>query len=267
MIYLLPKKQYSKVLSSYKEQKYFFPIIGAVLENTEHGYVLVNSLEDYTSVFVIHKFGFSQYIEIDKKNDNFLEELIYSIFDKNKFLKELGIPKIRIYYSGSIFTNKIKNTDNNLYETTKRTRLNISKKINKLDELDNEFTFERLSNKNILKVDKELNLNLCNRFWNNCDDVIEKSCANIMLKKDEIVGICYFAAISNHFGEVDVLIKDVYRGKNYSYYLLNNFLMKLQDTEEKALWDCYSNNLGSMKLAMNSYFDIQYEYDFFIVNL
>jgi hypothetical protein len=270
LICVLKKKEYKSYFLVYKNSKYFFPLIGAVLDGTQDGYVLAEAGVKHSSIFVVHKFGFSQYIELSK-NDNktFLNILIESLNDKS-VNKIINIKKLRVYYSGKNFTNKLYNINEELIESTKRTRLILTTKDKKLHNVeDKRYIFTKLTKDNITLVNEELKLDLCNRFWSNCNECVNKSFGMILKSKDnkDVIGICYSASVSNSCAEIDIFINEKYRKLGYSYQVLNAFLFELSQNNIKALWDCYSNNSASLNLALNSHFEIQYEYDFHIISL
>lgn len=268
MIEILEKSEYSKYINFYDKYKYFFPLIASVLNGTQGGYILKLKSTSLSSIFIVHKFGFCQFLKITE--DDFLNELIQSI--ENKSIKKLiNINKLRVYYSEIDFANKLHELKYLSIQTGKRTRLDLNSQYfaRYEDNIAKNFVFDVLNLSNLSKINSKLNIDLDSRFWDDANTCIKHSNA-IVLKEastNKHIGICYSAAVSNRFSEIDIFIHPEFRGKNYSLILLSKYLKNQKQNGLNSLWDCYSNNLPSLNLALRIGFEIKYEYDFLIINL
>ncbi len=76
-------------------------------------------------------------------------------------------------------------------------------------------------------------------------------------------GICYAAACSGSFAEVDVFVTQEKRGSGIGRRLVDSFCHGLSIVNLHPLWDCYANNIASARLAEIAGFIEKFEYNFY----
>ena len=103
-------------------------------------------------------------------------------------------------------------------------------------------------------------LDLCSRYWNKCEDFKANSFGVIDSK---IEGICYSAAVSDKYTEIDVLVKEHSRGKQLGTKLVKYYIDNILKNRIVPLWDCYSNNEASLALALKNGFEKKFDYNYY----
>lgn len=248
-----------KIFSIYQKERFFFPLIGAVIEGKQKGNVYFDNINEIGWIIVIHKFGFAQII-LKKYTEQTMED-ICKLFISDIIIDDHKLNKIRIYTIDDILLEYIKNNKILKFEIGTRVRFClpklIAKKIGVEDQKinDNEFNY----------VDKHFKLDLTTRFWRNKIQFIEESTPFILKENQKITSICYGAAVSNNFSEIDVYTDPEYRGKGYAKKAVEGFIKKCNFHHIKPLWDCYENNEGSIKTALAVGFQESFRYNFLII--
>ncbi len=250
MIRILENDEYVNVKKIYDEHILYFPIITSVVNQFQGGYIL-NKNELY---LIVHKFGFSYILNSGRntsKKDyfNFFEEAKIKLKDKVKVIR--------------------------LYDPLSSLReinivANISNRIKLFYEDD--ISYEQTNSYKFLKDtkfdDKDLfGLQLCSRFWNNCLSFLKNSYACLYIKNSEVEGICYSAAVSEQFAEIDIYVNTLSRGQNIGLNLVRMYIYNLKLENLVPLWDCYANNLASYNLAKRIGFKVKFEYDFYNIKV
>jgi len=262
----LDSVNYKQAFHVYKQARPFFAIIGAVLEGKQGGLVFTDSNSHPASFFVVHKFGFSQCFYISK-NDSFVRQVI-SLLSANKENLRWGLPdKIRLYAPNQQFQDDLGGGRISQIQKSERVQMRLSdearKKHQDLEEVDVNNArndFERL---NI-----ELNLGLNQRFWDSKEDFLEGGQGYFVQLKatKEIVSLCYAAAMSNMIAEIDILTAEKFRGKGFASIAANIFINNCLGSGIIPNWDCYTNNLPSLNLAIKLGFKEAMVYDFYTVS-
>jgi len=234
----LQNTEFSIVKSLYDDKIKYFPIITSVVENIQQGFIIKKD-ETY---LIVHKFGFAYLLGKNIDYINFLNQAIEKL---NTF-----VPKLRLYDP----MNRLNNIYYDDFQKSTRVKYenlsNPTRKENNLF-LVNEFNYD---------VCKSFDLGLDDRFWNSCHEFKNKSLAIV---DKNIKGICYAAAISNSYAEVDVFVKERYRRSGLAVELVNQFKIECFNNKLVPLWDCYLNNIGSIKLAEKTKFQKLFEYSYY----
>lgn len=246
MIKLLPLEQFSNVENCFDDYIEYFPIIISVIYKVQDGYILY----DENFYCIVHKFGFSYILSRNSYTTvalsiSFLEQTIFTL--KNK------ISVFRIY-----------DPQNNLKHNS--TKKNLSKRVKLLynqEMINNELEGYKSVKEVGLCNEKLFDLQLCSRFWNNCKEFEKKSYAYIYENHNKIEGICYSAAVSKQYTEIDIFVHLKYRGQNIGTNLVNKYIHGVRIDNLIPLWDCYTNNTPSYKLAKSIGFKDIFEFDFY----
>ncbi len=247
---LLKKAEYRKVTNYLDKYIHLYPIIISVVEGLQEGMIFENN----TSFIIVHKFGFA-YI-LNKKNGSnvYYKELVSELLNN----VASSVVKIRMFDPNNYLEN------DNYFEKFLSKR--IKWKLEKVLEDD-------IYNENFLQAEK-INcdfpifseLDLFDRFWNNCHDFVSFSNAVIWKQKEVFKGICYSAAISDSFTEVDVFVDSSFRNEGIGAELVQKYSLLVFKSKRAPLWDCYSNNIASCKLAEKTGFKYLFEYNFYNIN-
>ncbi len=219
-----------KIYDTYKEDAYFFPLIGAVIEGKQSGAMFSFSSGD--AVYVEHSFGFAQILgEMSSHN----KEEFVAYLEQKAFLA----PKVRLYKASmqNIYTSFPVNTH------SERQRFHILS----TPSLENSHDIRAVSAENIDEVDATFQL--VERFWNTKSDFIKYSHAQILYIGSKPVSICCAAALANNCAEIDILTHEDFRHKGYASLVAKAFIKTCKEKGITPLWDCFTNNAGSMELC------------------
>jgi hypothetical protein len=92
------------------------------------------------------------------------------------------------------------------------------------------------------------------RFWRNPADFLLYAHARVVWYEQSPVAICYAAAVANHQAEVDVMTHPDFRQRGFAHMAVSDFINKCRTVALHPVWDCFTNNLGSMNLSRTSGF-------------
>lgn len=257
----LEKKSYEQIYRLYLNSPFFFPLIAAVLLDEQDGVVYVNDQNTPSQVYVEHAFGFAQIFgNVDTRFEQELEQ--YLLLEKN-----FNADKVRLYapYAPEFIIKP-------QYEPLRsyRQRFVLGSK-NPIDEStvfansDKKITFSGVNQANIDVVERQFGL--VSRFWRNATDFIQKSHAVVVFYDGEAASICYAAALANNCTEIDVLTLPNYRNLGLANKAVLCFINHCFELGLTPLWDCFTNNSGSMTLCKSVGFHaFQDPYLFFTIN-
>lgn len=260
----LEKKNYGAVYKLYKDLDYFFPLVAAVLLDQQDGIVFVDQVNSPTQAYVEHAFGFSQFFGRSLKPTRFLEDLkSYLVVEK-----QFHLEKVRLY-SPSSSTSFLVESKNVALSERQRFHLDPDR-----------FSKQRqISTKNITANTKfhkigrddldaiESIFQLVTRFWRTPEDFLGKANPALITYQDKFASICYSAATADGCAEIDVVTLPEYRNLGLALYAVTGFIENCHEDGTQPLWDCYTNNQGSMALAAAiGFIPHNSPYDFFTIN-
>ena len=240
-MHLLRAEQYVDLIPYRDSFIEYFPIIASVISQAQNGHIFRKK----ESFAILSKFGFAYLLGAENTNGNFLQNLL-------KTTAEL-FPVIRLYDPQM----NIKNIES--YDIFKTTRIKYVLPIYFCE--DTSFPLFNVESED-LDYENLFSLNLCSRFWNNCLDFRNESLG--VISKD-FSGICYAAARTQKYLEVDVFVDENKRQCGYGKLLVKAFCKKAANIQLQPLWDCYANNFGSINLAKSIGFKELFRYDFYTI--
>jgi hypothetical protein len=238
----LDKGSYGSIYNLYQSNKSFFPLIAAVLLEEQDGIVYVDDYPATSQAYVEHAFGFAQ---IFGKTVNLFEDNLKSyLFTEKQFAPN----KIRLYAPYIPYF---------LVSPPQDAQLSYRQRFKLPDELlcSHHFNDDRVDYVRSCSVNAD-NVHLIDsafqvvsRFWRSPFDFIEKSNAIVVLYKGEPASICYAAAQADRYVEIDVLTVPAYRKMGLAKFAVIEFINKCLDLSLHPMWDCFTNNAGSMMLC------------------
>jgi RimJ/RimL family protein N-acetyltransferase len=260
-MFKLEKDAYGKLYQNYIAGDFFFPLIGAVLLDEQDGVVFVDDPSSPSQAYIEHAFGFAQII--GKPVADFEQHLKNYLLDDKLFTPA----KVRLY--GSYVPDFLTGHD---YDSLRswRQRFIITPNNQNIKNTSPLATDSHLTicnaDKNTIE-DIENTFGVVSRFWRNPDDFIRQSNAVIILLDNQPASICYSAATANHCAEIDVLTLPEYRGQGIGRLAVMQFIKQCFEQSIQPLWDCFTNNAGSMMLCKSAGFTAPREpYPFFTIS-
>ncbi len=225
---------YSSAWQCYVAQNFFFPLMGAVLEQKQEGRLFANA--QGTGFYVEHAFGFAQLfgdidVEFAKDLQKYFEER-----------KAFAVPKVRLYAPESFAHMN--------FETLAPFKA-IRQRFFPAEQETLPMSLEHVQ---VLSVDArnfdamEENFRLATRFWRSEEEFVLHSHAKMLLYKGQIAALCYAAAVANKQAEIDVVTLPEFHQKGFGKIVTQAFIAHCCKRDILPLWDCFTNNIGSMKL-------------------
>jgi len=238
----------------------FFPLIGSVLQNQQDGAVYTNNSEAPTQFYIEHQFGFAQLFgKSDRQFEAALEQRL--LHQKN-----FAPTKVRLYTP--MFPDFLKSKQGDQIRSERQRFALPSNWITKRHTLQidaSDINLTAVDEANIKVI--ETQFGVVSRFWRNGDDFISQSGAVIAWSDNEPVAICYASALASECAEIDVLTLPEYRHKNLGKKVAVQFCINCIEKGIKPVWDCFTNNIGSMSLCRSIGFVPSYApYPFFTFN-
>lgn len=226
-----------------------FPLIQSVINGSQDGVII--AIDD--SILVVHKSGFGKLI-----HNKIIEEDVYNL------LKNTDTPQYHHLYDCSKELIHIISKRNDFFRIWIRNRIQlirITKEIVHINPIRG-FYVERVTNDNFNKL-SSFSLNLHNKFYRSQIDFIENAMGWVVFNDlNEPCAICYAAAIGNSKAEVDVFTSEKFRAKGLGTLVTSYFINNCVENGIIPNWDCFKENLASIKTSISLGFVLNMQYFF-----
>jgi hypothetical protein len=256
----LNKSGYDYIYKMYLTNDFFFPLIAAVLLDDQDGVVYVDDPISPSQAYVEHAFGFAQ---VFGTSVTCFEQELARYWLTDKCFKPGKIRLYAPYLPGFLALPE--------YESLRSSRQRFTlDPADLVDERpnprpDNNLTFGGVDLSNISLIDNKFDV--VGRFWKSQDDFIKKSNAVVVFKEGKPASICYAAAEADHRVEIDVLTLPEYRNMGLAKLAVTGFIKRCFSLSLSPLWDCFTNNPGSLMLCKSvGFLPYQPPYPFFTIN-
>lgn len=254
----LEASDFAEVLPLYRSSTLWFPFIAAVIKNSQRGQVFVDRQPNPKSALVTNNFGFMYLIgaEVNPEFDDTMVELISGAKRiKSSYLLWYSPPQAwqqKLDVAGARCRERIR------YEF----HGSSSGPVN----CPSGFEMRRLDAELIPKT-KKFNVEIDSRFWSSAQDFIENGLGFCIIKDDDVVSICYAAAISDGLAEIDVATDEAYRQQGLAALVTRQFIRECLTRGITPAWDCFEYNTGSRRLAEGLGFSELVHYPFYSFNI
>ncbi|CAN5569183.1 hypothetical protein BH10BDE1_BH10BDE1_35260 [soil metagenome] len=219
----------------------FFPLIGAVISNEQDGSVYVDNIDSPRQAYVEHHFGFAQIFGASEGGfESRLEKYLFK-----EVIADSDAKKIRLY---GTFEPEflLAHPSHEIRSERQRFRLDPHHIFEDF-RFSPELEIAPASLSNIDAIDSKFGV--VKRFWRNSDDFIEQAHAVVLSSHDELVAICYSAANSKGTTEIDVVTDERFRKRGFGKVVVSAYIKGCRAASLEPGWDCFTNNLGSMRLC------------------
>jgi len=242
-MFRLEESSFAPAWDTYRATDAFFPLIAAVLLGEQHGRVYANNATRPSRIYVEHAFGFAQTFGADDPLfDQALER--YLMIDKS-----FAAEKVRLYTPSE---PRFLSGDRAAGFRSERQRF-------VLDIESKEYTTGRL-NQQTANIETRVVSREClseieacfgivERFWPGKEEFIAKSHAVTAWLGGEPAAICYAAAIANGQAEIDVFTQPKFRQSGLGKLVVQAFCEECIRHDLRPVWDCFTNNAGSLALC------------------
>lgn len=239
----LEKENYDSLYKLYQSREFFFPLIGAVLLDEQDGAVYVDEQVNPSQAYVEHAFGFAQVFgAITEKFESELEK--YLLADKQFVPK-----KVRLY---GTYLPRFLNSPDLEFMRSYRQRFfigveNFSAVQSICTEVNKDVDLYDVDIETVSMIEDKFGV--AGRFWRSSKEFILKSNAVVISYKGEPASICYAAAEADQRVEIDVVTLPEFRNLGLAKRAVEEFVRRCFRLSLHPLWDCFTNNAGSMNLC------------------
>lgn len=258
----LQKKDYPAISELYGSEGAgsFFPLIGAVLSDTQNGEVYADNAVEPSQFYVEHRFGFAQIF--GKRCQTFEAALERHFLEKNFTASKVRLytPQLPDFLRSPAWG----------HARSFRQRFTIDPEgLSKAQAANSKqsrgMTTTNVDAQNVAEMDHSFGV--VERFWRGRKDFIHQSNAIVALYEGKPAAICYAAALADRRAEIDVLTLPEFRQLGAGKLAVMHFVGRCIEQSLHPLWDCFSNNAGSVQLCQSVGFSARGEpYPFFTVN-
>lgn len=259
-MFALSPQARARAKAAYAANEAFFPLIAAVLSGAQRGMAYGDNAETPRQVYVEHAFGFAQLF--GEPVHGFEAALQNYLFTGKAF----AAPKVRLYtpLAPAFHTSEPMRAARSerqrfflraeAYAAARRRVLSGNESCAALP----------VTVENVVRVDGAFGL--VSRFWPDAAAFVAHARAQVVCHEGEPAAICYAAALENGKAEVDILTLPAYRGKGLAMLAAVRFMDDCLDHGLEPLWDCFTNNVGSMALRERlGFLDCAAPYEFFTI--
>ncbi len=257
----LNKDSYPAALEIYRSTESFFPLIASVLLDEQDGEVYADDNATPRQVYVEHTFGFAQIFGISCAGfEADLEQ--YLLIDRS-----FSAPKVRLYtphlpeFLNDPRWDSLRSLRQRFFIEPGNSFDSQFAALQQLDTIDLQ-SGDELDIEEIERV-----FGVVGRFWRSPTDFLHKSNAIVAFRHGKPGSICYSAAHADGSAEIDVLTLPEFRMTGVGKLTVMHFVKRCFDQSISPLWDCFSNNEGSMNLCRSVGFHApRPPYPFFTIN-
>ena len=243
----LEQSEFGGVLPLYRAAGACFPLISAVIHNGQRGQVFADDRQRPTSSVVVTHFGFMLFLGVEE-NDPFNSGLA-GLFATGGFK-----PSYLLWYSPPAnWQRRLEAVGHDLVRRRERVRLEFEPEhagwLTNPDQCPAGFELKSLSS-DLISETKKFGVKIESRFWASAADFLEHGLGVCLLKDDDVVSICYAAAIADGLAEVDVATDAEFRGRGLASVAAQRFIRDCLQRQVLPTWDCFEDNTASLKLAL-----------------
>lgn len=237
------KDQYSHIYNMYLTSESFYPLIAGVLLDKQDGVVYADNPQSPSQVYVEHTFGFAQIF--GQPVERFEKQLEHYLLAASNFKPN----KIRLY---ATYLPQFLALPQHDIKRSYRQRFIIDS-ASSFDAQDIDYEHQKkikivmVEPHNVLKIENQFGV--VTRFWRDPSSFIESSNAVVVLYEGNPASICYSASEADSRVEIDVLTLPDYRNLGLAKIAVVNFIKRCLNLSLSPLWDCFTNNSGSMMLC------------------
>jgi RimJ/RimL family protein N-acetyltransferase len=262
MVELQPD-DFERVLTLYRSAGITFPLISTVIQNKQRGQVFADDRENPRAGMIVTNFGFM--FLTGEESESFDDELVRLFAAGGKFR-----PSYLLWYSPSEGWQRRLDAIPDLARRRERVRLDFHSDqagwLGDPVERPAGFELKDLSLDLIPKTEK-FDVKLDSKFWASAADFLENGFGVCLMKDDEMVSLCYAAAVVDGLAEVDVATDPEFRGRGLAGVVTRQFIKQCLDRGLAPTWDCFSYNTGSLRLATSLNFAAATNYPFYSFNV
>lgn len=257
-MFALSPEARAKAYAAYTANNAFFPLIAAVLSGAQRGMAYADRAEAPRQIYVEHAFGFAQLL--GEPVPGFEAELQKYLLNDKAF----AAPKVRLY---TPLIPTFHACESMRTARSERQRFFLRAEAYAAAHarlLARDGDVLPVTTETVDRVDSAFGL--ISRFWPNSAAFVTHARAQVICHAGEPASICYAAALENCKAEVDIFTRPEYRGKGFAMMAAVRFVDDCLAHGVEPLWDCFTNNAGSMALRERlGFLNCAAPYEFFTI--
>ncbi|HLA09005.1 MAG TPA: GNAT family N-acetyltransferase [Pyrinomonadaceae bacterium] len=258
----LHNREFERVLPLYREADKSFPLISAVIQGKQRGQIFADERERPCSALIVTNFGFMFYA--GAYNQRFDASLL-QLLAVGRPIR----PNYLLWYSPPHEWQRRLDTQPHLSRRRERMRFHFDiDEVGWLKEpvqIRSGYEVTVLSAALIPKAQR-LGLQLESRFWSSDEDLLRNGVGACVVKDNVVISLCYTAAVADGLGEIDVVTDPEFRSSGLGYCAAQELIRECLRRQIIPSWDCFVDNLSSMKLAAKLGFTPLTSYPFYSFN-
>jgi RimJ/RimL family protein N-acetyltransferase len=234
----LAADEYSRLLPRYLTEPAFFPLIAAVLERSQDGAVWVDDATRPRQAYVEHRFGFAQ---IFGEPAAAFETDLEAYFSARR---DFSVEKVRLYTPS---LPAFLQTPTFFGYRSERQRFTLAQETMRGAVLPSLAKPALIGMQDSDEI--QARFGIVTRFWRSAGQFVAAAQANVVRQGGEIVAVCYAAAIGGGKAEIDVVTDPAFRQQGLGRQAVAGFIASCVAVGLEPVWDCFTNNIPSMRTA------------------
>ncbi|MBK0391940.1 GNAT family N-acetyltransferase [Ramlibacter algicola] len=221
----------------YRSDASFFPLVAAVLSGTQDGVVLPDPQQPGRCAYVEHAFGFAQVI--GTPSTGFGAVLQRRLLEQRDFAPakvRLYTPWVPPFLAGAAGEPL----------RSERQRYVLPAAVAPVPDGEG---FEAVPVTAATLDAMDAAFGVLGRFWRTADDFLRGALAVLVSRDGVPAALCYAAAVAGGRAEIDVVTVPDARRQGAGRHAAAAFVRHARSRGVEPLWDCFTNNAGSVALA------------------
>ena len=243
MVEIFTNIERARILQLYELESFQFPYIHCVLTGIQNGRLFANDRDHPSSALICHDFGWSQIIgDMDKA---FESDLANFIFNQEAF----SCYKVRA------FSPRHAEFYRTFADEAERCQFRLTA-FDPAPKAPDNFLVKQIKPNNSKLLSNSFGLDLYFRNWPSKNAFHINSFGFYVEHENQPVSVCYSCATNNNIIEIDVFTDPDFRGSGLAKLVCSTFIEECLKNNLTPNWDCFTNNKGSMNLALSLGFSI-----------
>jgi len=246
---------YPSVAALYDESGLCFPLIRAVIDRLQRGWIWADDPTRPEAALVVTAFGFTCFVGAEGRTpDERLRQMLVTPSDQ--------LPGYLLWYAPPPgWRAWLDARPEGTFRSRQRVRLHWDGAEPSPSETGAEgLRLASLDAALIPEVDK-LGLRLGSRFWSSAEDFQAHGFGACLVGDDgAVVSVCYASCVADNLAEIDIATRDDRRGRGYAAIVAREFVRECRRRRILPTWDCFTANQASLRLALSLGFVEAYRY-------
>jgi RimJ/RimL family protein N-acetyltransferase len=256
----LEKSKFHLIQPLLEERFYQHTFSFGVIEGTFDGNIYVNNTEEPKAA-LIEVFNGIHHLFGETTDEDFNHSLLSRLQEKAK-----GSEKPFVIFTEPTWDEEISKWNLNDFEQVHRTAFNFDPaEYAKKEKISIPVDFSiRQKDEALVHQSKEYNERYYELYWGSLDNFFQNGLGICLLNKDQAIVSEATVTSCGKFAEVDIITDPNHRGKGFGKVIAQQFITDSLTKKRVPKWDCFSENLASIKMADSLGFVQKGEYPVYV---